>query len=611
MNTADDSPANDTNLPTPKTSAISWGDWGDDAFRAADTGGKPVLLALTATWCHWCHVMDQTSYSDPRVIEMVNRWFVPIRVDVDQRPDLSARYNQGGFPSLALLDSDGQVIAGRVYMPPDEMIKLLEEVRTAHSEGKPLASTNSVPPSSSPSQVEGATQDIVLQRLDELYDTGFGGFGAEPKQPPFESIQFLLSLYQRNGEAKLQEMASHTLNGILEGLYDNRDGGFFRYSVSRDWRVPHFEKMLYTNARLASNFLLGFQVTGKGAYRNAVLGTFSYLMTKLRDPSSGMFWASEDAEEDYYRLPWKDRDTAKKPSIDTTIYTGWNAAAATALIQAYGVLGEASYLEQALLVLGTLWDEFDRDRELPHIVSDPVGRPRFLSDHIHAFSAFLNCYQATGSKVHLERAGLILVSMTQQFIAPDGGFYDVASREVSGGPKLVGVRPVLENAILAESLVTLANITQDETYMEMANATLQYFTEVVPASSYLGPPNLRIVEEDEERLFAPAASAWARAMDIVESGTVDLVVVGDTSLKATKGLVKASLQARTHSWVVQVLDPVNDAVAVKRLGFPVNVAPAVYLCVGRQCLAPIHSPRELRKWARPGALAAMIASQNQ
>ena len=97
-------------MPTPNLSAILWRDWGDKAFAAAGSEGKPVLLSLTATWCHWCHVMDQTSYSHAEVIEMVNKFYIPVRVDVDQRPDLSARYNQGGFPSLAILDTDGQVI---------------------------------------------------------------------------------------------------------------------------------------------------------------------------------------------------------------------------------------------------------------------------------------------------------------------------------------------------------------------------------------------------------------------------------------------------------------------------------------------------------------------
>ncbi|PKB66506.1 MAG: hypothetical protein BZY81_07140 [SAR202 cluster bacterium Io17-Chloro-G4] len=592
-------------MPAPAISAITWRDWGDKAFASALSEGKPVLLSLTATWCHWCHVMDETSYSHPTVIELVNQRFIPVRVDVDQRPDLSARYNQGGFPSLAFLDTDGRIIAGKVYTPPDEMIKLLEQVSTDYSEGKRLAPTYSTPSRSTTARKQGATQGPVLKRLEELYDTDFGGFGDEPKQPPFEGAWFLLSLYQKNGEPRLKQIICRTLGGIVDGLYDLCEGGFFRYSVSRDWKVPHYEKMLYTNARLASTFLQAFQVVGKSAYKNAAVGTIDYILNNLRDSSNAMFWASQDAGEEYYRLPWKDRYTASKPSIDTTIYTGWNAAAASALLHAFGVLGQASYLDKALLVLDTLWAEFDRDRGLSHVVGEPAGRPRFLSDQVHALTAFLHCYQITGNPDQLERAKGVMGSINRLFSASDGGFYDVMSEKDSEGPSLVGVRPVLENALLAEAFVMLATITTDNAYLDVAKATLEAFTGVVPGSSYLGPQGLRKVEEDEERLFAPAASAWARAMDMAESGPVSLVVVGDTSLGATNALVRASLKATTPGRVIQILDSVDQLDVVKRLGFPANEAPAVYLCIGNQCLAPIRSPRELSKWARPGALTSL------
>ena len=108
--------------------SIAWRDWNEESFEAAKTEDKPVLLTLGATWCHWCHVMDQTSYSDERVIGLVNSRFIPVRVDVDQRPDISLRYNQGGFPSVAFLTGSGEFITGRPYTPPDEMLTLLQQV---------------------------------------------------------------------------------------------------------------------------------------------------------------------------------------------------------------------------------------------------------------------------------------------------------------------------------------------------------------------------------------------------------------------------------------------------------------------------------------------------
>ena len=251
----------------PANNGIDWKDWSEDAFLRARRQGKPVLLSLTATWCHWCHVMDQTTYADAQVIDLVSSRYIPVRVDVDRRPDLSRKYNQGGFPSLALLSDKGELLAGKVYVPPEEMARLLEQVSDSYSASPEVKPNVQVPPSPkrrTESQGQSPIQ-LVLDRLDELYDRDFGGFGNEPKQPPWEGLRFLLALHSRRGDAHLLKMVVRTLDGMKAGLYDQKDQGFFRYSVARDWKVPHYEKMLVTNANLVILYLEAYQSTGRAS----------------------------------------------------------------------------------------------------------------------------------------------------------------------------------------------------------------------------------------------------------------------------------------------------------------------------------------------------------
>ena len=268
--------------PLEDAQGIAWREWGEEAFEAAKVENKPVLLTLGATWCHWCHVMDHTSYSDERVIGLVNSRFIPIRVDVDQRPDISLRYNQGGFPSVAFLAASGEFITGRPYTPPEEMVNLLQPVSAGETPAP------DVPAGGGPTAANGrkanGSVDAVQDRLLELYDEEFGGFGVEPKQPPWEALQFLTSRYGRSGDRDLLGMVEATLLGMWHGIYDRKDQGFFRYSVSRDWKVPHYEKMLVSNASLARVYLEGYQITGKAIYRTAVEGILKYLLNSSRYP---------------------------------------------------------------------------------------------------------------------------------------------------------------------------------------------------------------------------------------------------------------------------------------------------------------------------------------
>ena len=573
--------------------AIIWRDWNETAFDAARAEGKPVLLTLGATWCHWCHVMDQLAYSDERVIELVNSRFIPVRVDVDQRPDISLRYNQGGFPSVAFLTGEGEFLAGRPYTPPDEMVALLERV----SSGEYVPEDTRAAPAARSGA--NASVDAVLSRLTELYDAEFGGFGVEPKQPPWEALNFLTARYGLTGDRAILEMVETTLQGMWHGIYDRRDEGFFRYSVSRDWKVPHYEKMLVSNASLAMTYLEAFQVTRKAVYKSAAEGILRYLMTTLYSPADGMFFASQDADEPFYQSSWKDRDAASPPPVDRAFYAGWNALAAHALIRAGDTLGNPAHQRLGAEILEKLWrDSWTSAEGLRRRAGETGDASPVLADQAHFLRAWLALYQSTGLPGALARAVEVAATVEALFGSPEGGCYDTTPPRSFEASLLPREQPALDNGSWAEALLALSYLTGDAVYADRAAAALRIFESVVPGGSYLGAHASRRMEEDEEALFLPAGSAWGRARDMETHGPVTFVLVGDSSVPAYRRLHRAALRTYAPHRIVQPLDSDRDAAQIGGLGFPARGEPALYACMGDRCLAPVTTPQGVRQMAR-------------
>ncbi len=245
---------------------IDWREWGSDAFQAAQAEDKPILLGISAVWCHWCHVMDETSYSDDDVIQLINDRFVPIRVDNDQRPNVNARYNMGGWPTTAFLTPEGEVLAGMTYSPPEQFRQALKQISGYYLEKKEEIGQKVTEAAerrrSALDQMGGRGElseriiDGVLSAIDDVYDPVHGGFGNEQKFPHTESVDLLLYTHLRRDNPDLLHMARKTLERMASGgIFDDVWGGFYRYSTNRDWSVPHFEKMLEDNANLLRNYL--------------------------------------------------------------------------------------------------------------------------------------------------------------------------------------------------------------------------------------------------------------------------------------------------------------------------------------------------------------------
>ena len=252
-----------------ETEGVRWNDWEPGALSRAAAEGKLIFLDIGATWCHWCHVLDTTSLADPRVVKMLNDDFVAVRVDTDRRPDINERYNQGGWPTTAVLLPDGQLLTGATYLPPDALFAVLEKCRDFYRRDRARvdgylrgAAASPVAPSERESAPEAPRpEELALVRHAVLaqYDPAFPGFFREPKFPVTDILAFLRDAWVAEGNREMGD----TLLAVLRtmggsGVFDAVEGGFFRYATRRDWTVPHYEKMLSDNAELLALYAAAF-----------------------------------------------------------------------------------------------------------------------------------------------------------------------------------------------------------------------------------------------------------------------------------------------------------------------------------------------------------------
>ena len=304
---------------------VDWQPWGAPALRRAVDEDKPIFLSIGYAACHWCHVMERESFENDSIAAYLNRHFISIKVDREERPDIDEIYmnavqlltGAGGWPLTAFLTPDLQPFAGGTYFPPDDRYgrigfrALLERIadvwktdreRAVHAGAELSAQLHRIARSDhgdvdgtpvGRAQVEGAIAELAA-RFDEPY----GGFGAAPKFPPDAALTLLLREAQRRGDGESERIAVHTLDGMARGgMYDHVGGGFARYSVDERWLVPHFEKMLYNQALLVPVYTDAFQLTGRQDFRRVVEQTLDFVRRELTDAAGG-FYSSLDADSE-------------------------------------------------------------------------------------------------------------------------------------------------------------------------------------------------------------------------------------------------------------------------------------------------------------------------
>ncbi len=301
---------------------VDWYSWGVEALARAQTEDKPILLSIGYSACHWCHVMEHESFEDPAVAAIMNEHFVNIKVDREERPDLDAIYmqavqamtGQGGWPMTTFLTPEGKPFYGGTYYPPEprhglpgftQLLKHINNLWQTRRDEVVATAGQMAQTLQAPLQIGEAGQlldqsvlDQAYALLPERYDRRNGGWGAAPKFPQPQTIEFVLRHYLRTGDEAALDMAVQTLDKMARGgMYDQLGGGFHRYSVDERWLVPHFEKMLYDNAQLARVYLHAYQITGNAFYRRIVEETLDYVIREMTAPEGG-FYATQDADSE-------------------------------------------------------------------------------------------------------------------------------------------------------------------------------------------------------------------------------------------------------------------------------------------------------------------------
>ncbi len=565
-----------------------WLEWSEEVFKKAQEEDKPVLLLLVVPWCRYCRDMQERVFRDENVLRNIRRGWIPVRVNAEKRPDIDGRYNMGGWPTVAFLTPKGELITGTIFVEPEELVSLLERVedfykknkekieeniqeKWAEKEKREKAALRKEEGALSPSIVQTVTDSIL-----EAFDPEYGGWGKGQKFPHPESIDFLLVQYVKTGDPRMREVVEKTLDQMMKGgIYDPVDGGFFRYSTTRDWKVPHLEKVLDSNAARLVFYMDAAQVLGREDYLDVARGIVDWMMNFMYDPETGAFFGSMDADPDYYARDAEGRRELGPPKIDRTIYTNWNAMAVVGLYLASVVLEKPELREAADRTMEFLLDRlYIKGKGMFHYWDGTYHLPGILSDQAYMVRALVFASQFNGNADLLLPAEDIVETLLDRQKAEGGGFYDIPRNPHSIGGLRRRNRSILENSVLAEAMVRLAYLSRRFEFLDAARETLEAFVKVYKEYGYY-------------------VAGYARAVDLFFYEPLFVTVVGDRNHPRAEALRHAALKTYEPSVLVQSLDPAHDPILMGRSGYTPRETPVAYLCVGKTSKAAVEDPDRL------------------
>ncbi len=556
---------------------IEWLPWARSTFDRAQNEDKPVLLSISAAWCHWCHEMDEATYSDPDVQSLLARSFLAVRIDNDHRPDINARYNVGGWPTTAFLTPHGGLIGGATYLPPDQFLAMLMELQNAYHADKPQLYSQSrdllrqrrehARRASAGPDVEGSLVDRVSRIVSGSYDAREGGFGSEPKFPNAQILRFVTHLYRTTGEEFYASMLRRSLDSLADSaMFDGVEGGFFRYSSTANWSEPQREKLLDDNVQLARIYQDASIILEQPRYGEVAEKTFDFLVNCLYDAESGGFRGSQGANSDYFALHAEARTQSDSPPVDPSCYSGPGALAAATFLDASWKLGRPELGRIGLDVLGHI-DGKAETGNLAHVYScaGPGDAPALLVDWAGLLAGLMQAHATTAEGHYLDRAVQVATVMVDRYFDEEGGgFFDIEADEDAVGHMQVREKQLPENMTAVQGLLRLHQATRNEDYRQLCEATLSAFVGVF-------------------REHGEFASEFGLTVDLFKNPAVEVTVEGDPESADCRRLLEAAARLNSQNLEIKTVTAGGPALA--------------HVCLDTLCLPPVSTAEALTEAA--------------
>jgi uncharacterized protein YyaL (SSP411 family) len=483
--------------------ALKWSGWNDELFSRATAEKRFVILDLEAVWCHWCHVMEKTTYADPEVTELLASKYIPVRVDQDANPDLSSRYGDWGWPATIVFGPDGTEIAKiRGYIEPPRMQALLKAIIDDPSPGPSVGEAFEIKPSASVFLTREQRAELI-KNVDESYEDNLGGWGENQKYIDSDSMDYAMSRAEAGDEIAAKR-ARQTFDAAA-ALIDPVWGGVFQYSEGGSWSKPHFEKIMSFQAQYLRQYSQAYALWKDEKYLTAAREVERYLAGFLVSPD-GAFYVSQDADLDhdtdghkYYALGEPERRKLGMPRIDKNLYARENGWAISGLTAFYNVTNDsrvlaiaertAKWVNDKRAIPGGGFRHGDKDR----------GGP-FLGDTLAMGQAFLDLYAATGNRDWLAEAGKAGDFIGANFRDEAGGFFSSKTSEGKVGVFAKPPKHSDDQIQIARFMNLLNRYFGNDVYRDHASHAMRYMTGV---SAEMARPMPGVLLADEELAVEP------------------------------------------------------------------------------------------------------------